>query len=196
MLGWFRDRLARQRATGGRVWLVHHILWGIDPYTTINTRAATCPAKVVALLREPFASDFQALLADYRDVLQASFSGHTHFDDCRLLIDERGTAIGLDKITPAISPIFGQNPGFQVFTYDRGSGAPSDFSTWYLANPGAAPSAADWRFAYTFTRPYRHPRHSPRAAKALRRAMSNDRAPPDTYRRARHLRRRRRARPP
>ena len=91
MLGWLRDRLARQRAAGGRVWLVHHIPWGIDPYTTINTAASSCPAKVVPFLQEPFASDFLALLAEYRDVLQASFSGHTHFDDYRLLIDERGT---------------------------------------------------------------------------------------------------------
>jgi len=104
MLGWLSDRLARQRATGGRVWLVHHIPWGIDPYTTINTRAASCPAKVVPFLQERFAADFQALLAEYRDVLQASFSGHTHFDDYRLLIDERGTAIGLDKLTPGHQP--------------------------------------------------------------------------------------------
>ena len=183
MLGWLRDRLARQRATGGRVWLVHHIPWGIDPYTTINTKAASCSAKVVPFLREPFASDFQALVAEYRDVLQASFSGHTHFDDYRLLIDERGTAIGLDKITPAISPIFGQNPGFQVFTYDRRSGAPSDFSTWYLANPGAAPSAADWRFEYTFTRAYRQPHYAPDAVQTVWKAMSNDSALQDTYRR-------------
>ena len=183
MLGWLRDRLARQRAAGGRVWLVHHIPWGIDPYTTINTTASNCPAKVVPFQQEPFASDFLALLAEYRDVLQASFSGHTHFDDYRLLIDERGTAIGMDKVTPAISPIFGQNPGFQVFTYDRRSGEPSDFSTWYLANPGEAPSAADWRFEYTFTTAYRQPHYSPDAVKTVWQAMSNDSALRDTYRR-------------
>jgi hypothetical protein len=175
MLGWLRDQLARQRGAGGRVWLVHHIPWGIDPYTTINTGASNCPAKVVPFLREPFASDFPALLAEYRDVLQASFSGHTHFDDYRLLIDQRGTVFGADKVTPAISPIFGQNPGFQLFTYDRGSGAPSDFSTWYLANPGEAPRAADWRFEYTFTQAYRQPRYSPETVTTVWKAMSNDR---------------------
>jgi hypothetical protein len=184
MLGWLRDRLARQRATAGRVWLVHHIPWGIDPYSTItNAKASTCPAKVVPFLREPFASDFPALLAEYRDVLQASFSGHIHFDDYRLLIDGRGTAIGMDKVTPAISPIFGQNPGFQVFPYDRRSGAPSDFSTWYLANPGAAPRAADWQLEYTFTKAYRQPHYSPDAVKTVWKAMSNDSAVQDTYRR-------------
>lgn len=183
MLDWLRDRLARQRTAGGRVWMVHHIPWGIDPYSTINASASTCPAKVVPFLKEPFASGFLALLAEHRDMLQASFSGHTHFDDYRLLIDERGTAIGADKVTPAISPIFGQNPGFQVFTYDRRSGAPTDFSTWYLANPGAAPHAADWQFEYTFTKAYGQPEYSPVAVKAVWQAMSNDRAVQDTYRR-------------
>lgn len=183
MLDWLRDRLARQRAAGGRVWIVHHIPWGIDPYSTINATASTCPAKVVPFLKEPFASDFLALLVEHRDMLQASFSGHTHFDDYRLLIDKRGTVVGADKVTPAISPIFGQNPGFQVFTYDRPSGAPRDFSTWYLANPGAAPHAADWRFEYTFTKAYGQPEYSPGAVKAVWQAMSSDGAVRDTYRR-------------
>ena len=183
MLGWLRDRLARQRAAAGRVWMVHHIPWGIDPYATINAKASTCPAKVVPFLQEPFASDFLALLAEYRDVVQASFSGHTHFDDYRLLIDGRGTVIGVDKVTPAVSPIFGQNPGFQVFTYDRRSGAPGDFATWYLANPGEAPGAADWQFEYTFTQSYRQPRYSPDAVETVWKAMSNDSVVQDTYRR-------------
>ena len=184
MLDWFRDRLARQRATGGRVWLVHHIPWGIDPYSTIvNTQASTCPAKVVPFLREPFASDFLALLAEYHEVLQASFSGHTHFDDYRLLIDGHGTAVAMDKLTPGISPVFGQDPGFQVFTYDRRSGVPGDFSTWYLANPGAAPSAADWRFEYTFTTAYRQPHYAPAAVKSVWQALATDGAVRDTYRR-------------
>lgn len=183
MLGWLRDRFARQRAAAGRIWMVHHIPWGIDPYSTINAKASTCPAKVVPFLQEPFASEFLALLAEHRDVLQASFSGHTHFDDYRLLIDARGTAIGVDKVTPAISPIFGQNPGFQVFTYDRGSGAPRDFSTWYLPNPGGAPRTADWQLEYTFTKAYGQSDYSPRAVETLWKAISTDSAVQDTYRR-------------
>jgi sphingomyelin phosphodiesterase acid-like 3 len=183
MLGWLRDRLARQRAAGGRIWLVHHIPWGIDPYSTISATASSCPAKVVPFLKEPFASEFLALLMQHRDMLQASFSGHTHFDDYRLLIDDRGAVIGADKVTPAISPVFGQNPGFQVFTYDRRSGAPTDFSTWYLANPGAAPHAADWQLEYTFTKAYGQPAYSPDAVKTVWKAMSSDSAVRDTYRR-------------
>ena len=102
MLDWLRDLLARQRTAGGRVWMVHHIPWGIDAYSTINATASTCPAKVVPFLKEPFAAEFLALLVEHRDRLQASFSGHTHFDDYRLLTDARGSVVGLDKLTPGM----------------------------------------------------------------------------------------------
>jgi sphingomyelin phosphodiesterase acid-like 3 len=183
MMRWLRDRLVQQRAAGGRVWLVHHVPWGIDAYATINAKAPSCAARVVPFLKEPFASELQMLLAEYSDVIQASFSGHTHFDDYRLLIDQRGAVIGLDKITPALSPIFGQNPGFQVFSFNRRTGAPTDFSTWYLSNPGDAAPAADWRFEYTFTEAWRQPRYSPDIVGTLWQAMTKDSAVRDTYRR-------------
>jgi len=183
MMRWLRDRLARQRAAGGRVWMVHHIPWGVDAYSTLHANAASCPAKIVPFLKEPFAAELRALLADYSDVVQASFSGHTHFDDYRLLIDRTGTVIALNKVSPAISPIFGQNPGFQIFDYDKRTGAPSDFSTWYLSNAGNAATAADWRQEYSFTEAYRQPRYSPDIIGTLWQAMSKDGPARDTYRR-------------
>src|SRR5260370_32278803 len=60
MLGWLRDRLARQRTAGGRVLLVHPIPRGIDSYTTVKTRASSRPAKVGPFLPEPFAARFRA----------------------------------------------------------------------------------------------------------------------------------------
>ncbi|MBY0318207.1 MAG: metallophosphoesterase [Reyranella sp.] len=183
MMRWLRDRLVRQRAAGGKVWMVHHIPWGIDAYSTINPKAQSCPAKVAPFLKEPFASELQTLLAEYSDVVQASFSGHTHHDDYRLLIDRRGAVIGLDKLSPAVSPVFGQNPGFQIFTYDKRTGAPTDFSTWYLSNPGEAAAAADWRREYTFTEAYRQPRYGPDVVGTLWQAMAKDGAVRDTYRR-------------
>ncbi len=183
MLSWFSDQLARQRAEGGSVWLVHHIPWGIDTYSTLTKPAATCRAKVVSFLREPFASEFPALLAAYQDVLRTSIAGHTHFDDYRLLTDSRGAALVVEKIVPAISPLFGQNPAFQVFTYDRRSGEPGDFSTWYLANPGAAAVTADWRFEYTFTTAFGFPDYTPGTIAALWKGLSADATLQTTYRR-------------
>ena len=111
MMAWLGKRLAEARDHGGHIWLVHHIPVGIDPIATVKSNAASCPAKVVSYLKEPFASGYLKLLIDYADVIQASFTGHIHFDDYRLIGDGGGPALDVEKIAPGISPIFGQNPG-------------------------------------------------------------------------------------
>ncbi|SDB53465.1 Calcineurin-like phosphoesterase [Bauldia litoralis] len=162
MMTWLANALARQKAAGDAVWIVHHIPWGIDPFSTAHSKAATCPARVVPFLRQPYADGYIQLLRTYRDIVQASYSGHVHMDDYRLLIDDAGKALGLQKIPPAISPIYGQNPGFEIVTYDPGTGIPTDFTTWYLANLDTASLAVagDWQPEYTFTEAYALPQYS------------------------------------
>ena len=66
-----------------------------------------------------------------------------------------GAAASVDKVVPAISPIFGQNPAFQLFTYDRENGRLRDFSTVALMNlPALGPGPGDWRETYVFTKAY------------------------------------------
>ncbi len=186
LLAWLRAQLAQQRAAGGTVWMVHHIPWGIDAFAALHAPGATCTARSVPMLREPYASALLALVAEYRDTIRASFSGHTHFDDYRLLFDPRGAVVGLDKVTPAISPIFGQNPGFQVFTYDRATAAPTDIETWHLRNPGAPAAQADWRREYRFSEAYGRP-YGKESVAALWRSMLQGGPARDTYRRVYRL---------
>ena len=89
-----------------------------------------------------------------------SFAGHTHMDDFRLMGDSGGR-YGFALITPAVSPIFGQNPAFRIIAYD-GAGGILDQTTYGLTNfaratadPGAA---AEWRAEYTFTKEWNLPR--------------------------------------
>ena len=183
MLAWLKDRLARLEADGEHVWMVHHIPWGIDAYSTDRASHSACPAEVVPFMHAAFADDFVALLRRYAGTVTASFSGHIHFDGYRLVTDAAGAPIGVDKVAPGISPIFGQNPGFQVFAYDRSSGLPTDFSTFYLANlgPALAPDDADWRFEYTFSAAYGQPGYSVAAVAAMAKAMAGPGVVRDTF---------------
>jgi sphingomyelin phosphodiesterase acid-like 3 len=137
------------------------------------------------MLKEPFASTYVRLLAEYGDVVVASFVGHTHFDDYRMLRDAAGDVTGVEKIAPAISPIFGQNPGFLVFTYDKVSGVLADFTTMYLTNleEAASPAAADWREEYAFAATYGQADFSPAAAEAMWKTLSEEGTADDTFRR-------------
>jgi len=163
MLEWLRARLHHHRRTGGKVWLVHHIPIGYDAYGTTKVADKRCPARPVPFLRQPFARDFTELIRDHGAIIDAGFSGHIHFDDFRLLKSRRGEPVAAEKIAPGISPIFGQNPGFHVFTYDRLTGRPTDYSTHYLANLANGLKARDarWEKEYSFTRRYGQRRYGP-----------------------------------
>ena len=103
-------------------------------------------ARPAPFLRQPFAHDFVELIRDHSAVIDAGFAGHIHHDDFRLVMSRRGQAVAAEKIAPGISPIFGQNPGFHLFTYDRLTGRPTDYSTHYLANLAAGIAAHDGRW--------------------------------------------------
>jgi sphingomyelin phosphodiesterase acid-like 3 len=56
-------------------------------------------------------------------------------------------------VTPGISPIFGNNPGLHVLSYDRKAFSLLDYASHRLDL--AAGSSADWRKEYRFSRTYR-----------------------------------------
>ncbi len=182
MMSWLERELINARNEERRVWLVHHIPVGVDSYISLrNTSTLTCPFPVTSFLKEPFASRFLNLLRVFASTLQASFSGHTHRDSYRLVADGV-KPVGLDKIAPAISPVFGNAPGFHVFDYNLKSGELSDFSTWYLANLELVGGdiAADWQQEYTFTQAYGEPAYS---AESVDRILRAGKTRHDTFRR-------------
>jgi hypothetical protein len=155
-LAWLAAELAAARQAHQPVWLVYHIPPGIDGYTT--WRRGSCPDHVVAMWNAAYAQPFGDLLRRYRDTVAASFAGHTHMDDFRLLGDG-SDYFGFALITPALSPIFGQNPAYRTVAFDA-AGAVLDQTTWDLANLSAAGAAvpAKWQPEYTFTREWQLPR--------------------------------------
>jgi hypothetical protein len=125
---------------------------------------------------------YPKLLRDYAPIIQANLTGHVHFDGYRLIFDETEKAVGVEKIAPGISPIFGQNPGFHRFDYDQ-SGAPVDFTTIYLSNlmTAASPAAGNWRTEYRFTEAYGQKRYDSSAVAAMWKAISQPGPLRDTY---------------
>ncbi len=173
MMAWLERQLSEARAAGRRVWLVHHIPVGIDAFATLHISGeSSCPARVTPFLKEPFASRFVQLLQENAATIQASFSGHIHQDSYRVVMDA-GVAVGVEKIAPSVSPVFGNNPGFHVFTYDRQTGDLKDFSTWYLANLDRASTTTpgDWRREYVFTETYRQQTYSAAAVEQISERM-------------------------
>ncbi len=155
-LAWLASELAAARQAQEHVWLVYHIPPGIDGFATLHK--GSCPDTMVAMWQEPSAEAFAALLRRYADTVAASFGGHTHMDDFRLIGDDGGY-YAFALITPALSPIFGQNPAFRTVSWDPAGGI-LDQTTWALDNLFETGTGipARWRAEYTFTREWNLPR--------------------------------------
>jgi hypothetical protein len=157
-LAWLADELAAAKAAGERVWLLYHIPPGIDGYATL--RKGSCPATIIPMWDGSYAEALLTLLRRYSDTVFVSFAGHTHMDDFRL-IGDAGSRYGFALITPAVSPIFDQNPAFRTVAYDT-TGGILDQTTYGLTNferaTGAESPAAEWRAEYTFTKEWNLPR--------------------------------------
>lgn len=149
-IDWLADRLAEAREQGERVWLFFHIPPGGDAYATLEHGA--CGGALQAMWTAPETERFLGLMRDYADIIGATFAGHTHMDEFRLLGDPSAPN-GFVLVTPGISPVFGQNPGFHVYATDA-AGRLTGRDTWALTNlavigPGIAP---EWRLEYRFDR--------------------------------------------
>ncbi len=161
LLTWLESRLAEAEQAHEKVWLMFHIPPGIDGWATTHsnqrTSAATgipdasCASSIVPMWVPEWTARFDSLLERYQNTVLASFAGHTHMDDFRVIGSGANRQFVL--IDPAVSPIYYQNPGFRIVDF-RSDGTLADQATYFLTNLKQAGGNARgrWRREYTFSR--------------------------------------------
>jgi sphingomyelin phosphodiesterase acid-like 3 len=152
-LSWLTAQLEEAAARGHRVWLLYHIPPGIDAFSTARAAGAGRLGDIVPFWHPDRTEAFLVLVARHREHIALMLAGHTHMDDFRLVPPASGgRGPGFLLITPAISPIFGNNPGFHVLSYDRRTFAPQDYTAHRLDL--AAGAGARWAAEYRFSQAY------------------------------------------
>ncbi|WP_044560972.1 metallophosphoesterase [Azospirillum sp. B4] len=155
-LSWLHQALARARADGASVWLITHVVPGIDGFATANAwakaardasaagqaaPACTAPVELMAPGMEP---RLERELAEFHDIIKVMFAGHIHMDDLRL-IGAPGAGVPV-LVTPAVSPVYQQSPSFKL-----GRAAPdgsvASLTTYYMTNLSDEPSVETARWA-------------------------------------------------
>jgi len=131
-ISWLTTKLAQARASGLRVWLLLHIPPGIDIFSTAHSFMDESGhiTDATTMWREELQTQMTETLAEYGDVISATFGAHTHMDEYRLSISSDTSHYGSVVVTPAISPLFGNNPAFKVFTANTDSWLLSDYTSW------------------------------------------------------------------
>ncbi|MCP4664486.1 MAG: hypothetical protein GY856_54575 [bacterium] len=156
-LEWLKAELASAAANRQMVWLLYHIPPGISSFSTWGKAADGVITEVVFFWHPTYITAFLELIQHHASRVEVSFVGHTHMDSFRLLGQQPGRlpAASFVRIAPALTPVFGNNPGFQVFTYDRRTFQLIDYTTEYLDL--AAKPAKGWKREYSFGETYSQP---------------------------------------
>jgi sphingomyelin phosphodiesterase acid-like 3 len=174
-LGWLAVTLEAARASGERVWLLMHVPPGINSFNSAEIVPRGGPP--VTYWQPELTSRFLELIRRYRSTIRIAFAGHTHMDDFRMIRVDGHPAV-LCKIVPAISPIFGNNPGYQVYQYDRGTGEVQNYQTYYLTNLAdnwtSATTIGHWALEYEFREAYSFPGLNAQTALRLSATIETD----------------------
>jgi sphingomyelin phosphodiesterase acid-like 3 len=191
-LKWLGKALNDIRKEGKTATLAAHIPPGIDVFATlnpppggaaeddeeeVNSTNASAPV-TTPLWKERCQTQFIETLASYKDVVVGMYAAHIHRDDFRVLIDSAHAAICPIHLIPAISPIYDNNPAFQIGWYDKSSGALVDYATFKLdlaEEQSQVDSGTDekrtWEFQYRFSSDYGYSRFDVETLRSLANAL-------------------------
>ena len=166
-LGW---QLYRAKTSGNKVMLMMHIPPGIDSYKSSHAGAGKAATE---FWQSHFFTQFLSLMKTYSSIVQIALAGHTHMDDFRVLTLGGSASPIVFRITPAISPIFGDNPAFSVLQYQVSTGEVSDIATYYLDLAGGGPDP-NWALEYRFSTAYGYNTFSAENLQSLSTAIRSD----------------------
>jgi sphingomyelin phosphodiesterase acid-like 3 len=182
-MSWLANVLAEASNAGERVWLLMHIPVGINDYNTVKDEEAGSPP--VEFWKPAYTRQFLDVMLKHRKNVQVVFAGHTHMDDFRIVgTNERPLVV--NKLVPSVSPIFRNNPAFQVYRFEGSTGAISSYETYYLANLVTAERPTrlqdlQWLPEYEFRSAYGQERLDISAVSSIARGLQTNSSIRDTY---------------
>jgi sphingomyelin phosphodiesterase acid-like 3 len=168
-LEWLDAELLLARAEGKRVWLLFHIPPGMDVYDTVQYGGACPSVKTQTFWKDEYTQKYLGITARHRTAIAGSFAGHTHQDEFRFASGD------FIHITPSLTPIFGNNPAFEVVDVAR-NGDIGGFEAWHLPNV-----AVPWAYEYSFDTAYAQPRYDTAALLEVAEKIGSDPATRERY---------------
>lgn len=143
---WLQDQLKLAHQAHQKVIIGMHIPMGIDVYATLRTKLFT----LIQLWQTKYIQNFKEILAAHAQDIAGIFAGHLHADWFQIVTfkqnDHEIPVIG----TPAISPLFGNNPGFKIYMYSPAHQRLENFITYYYPLSQNGP----WKVEYDFHSAY------------------------------------------
>lgn len=148
-LQWLAEELREARAAHTHVWLASHIPPGVDIYSSLKD-----PANPTLMFTAPYVTRFDSLVRAYADVIALHLTGHTHMSEFRVY--DAGSGGVPDVGVPAVSPLFGNNPGFVSMRLGS-AGEVLDYTAYAFTGTTSSPprGAEGWVTLFDFGALYR-----------------------------------------
>jgi len=145
-LKWLHEQLQIAKDNKQKVFIAMHIPDGIDVYMTFRIRLF----RLIELWKSQYTKQFQVELQQFSPEIAGVFVGHLHSDWLQIetFNSNEIPVMGI----PSISPIFGNNPGFKLYSYSSNPVQLDDFTTYYDPLNGKKV----WIFEYDFNQVYQH----------------------------------------
>lgn len=124
---WLEQRLKAIAAAKEKTWIVFHIPPGIDAYSTTQNFLGV----VVSFWDFRYSKTFIDLINEYGANITAVLSGHTHMDGF-LILGKNSTNKIIDTFVPSISPVFGNNPSYKIYSYAPDQFILHNFAAYYI----------------------------------------------------------------
>jgi sphingomyelin phosphodiesterase acid-like 3 len=172
---WLDAKLASAKAAGQKVWLVMHVPLGAFVSQTAGTIDANGQISTSAMMwNTDYQNEFLTILSKYPGVLSMCIGGHTHMDEYRIMSPDY--VLG---IAPGISPVFGNDPAYKVFTIDQASFVPNNYRTMSI-DLHTLPKR--FRTYYLFTTAYSVPAYTNQALSTLFLNLATDKTKQSLFR--------------
>lgn len=112
-LSWLHNQLKETTKNHQKTILVYHIPVGVDVYATYKNQFHS----IKEFWWDNYTKKFEDELNYSVKVIQGIYCAHIHVDTFQIIALQKLVEIPV-YFTPSISPIYGNNPGFKVFTYN------------------------------------------------------------------------------
>jgi len=160
-LAWLDAELQLAQREHKRVWLLFHIPPGMDVFDTVQY-GGSCPmVSAGTFWKAEYQQKYLQITAAHRRIILGAFAGHTHQDEFRIV---NGAFV---HITPSISPVFGNNPAFQIVTIDSKARI-VDYTVHHLPNV-----TLPWAREYAFDEAYGRKRYDTASLTAVASAINS-----------------------
>ncbi len=153
-LAWLDSQLAAAQLAGQKVWLIMHVPPGANTTVTaqkvgtFNSSTQIADDEAAMMWQPQYQILFMQILSKYPGLIAMGITGHTHMDEFRVL-PTGDVLFGI----PGISPVFGNNPAFKIFTFWSDTEVPLDYQS-ISYNLAASPAPTQFNTLYTFSTAY------------------------------------------